>query len=213
MRNNRLKRPASRKLPQRKRYLVVVEGAVTEREYFDAVRRFHRISKDNVKTAQRNTEPIGIVNYAKELQNIARKTDAYDEVWCVFDTETKLTQQARHGLNDAIAMARDVGFECAISNPCFELWLLWHKQDRFRWIASDEVQRLCRENEITKDDGKHLSNAYDLYASSFINARNRADAAETRHQNNGTTTPEDKNPSSGVYKLIEAIHEAFPARE
>ena len=45
---------------------------------------------------------------------------AYDSVWCVFDVDD------HPNLPDAQQMARDNRIDLAISNPCFELWLLLH---------------------------------------------------------------------------------------
>jgi hypothetical protein len=210
--NDRKRRP-TRKLLQQKRFLVVVEGDVTEREYIDAVKRSRRIRNIDIQIVHRYTDPVGIVNDAKEQQKLARKSDPYDEVWCVFDTETKLTQPARHGLSDAINAAKAAKVECAISNPCVELWLLWHYRDQNSWISSDGIQHYCRELKITQEGrGKHLSDADDLIGNRYAAAKERAEAADTRHQQNGNRKPEDRNPSSGMYKLIDAIYAAFPLR-
>jgi hypothetical protein len=56
-----------------------------------------------------------------------------------------------------------------------------------------------------------LQNA-DTLINGFASARERAIAMEDIHNGNGTTTPEDRNPSSGVFKMVDAIYEAFPPR-
>lgn len=44
-------------------------------------------------------------------------------------------------------------------------------------------------------------------------AKEMALGMEQEHRRNGRTKPEDMNPSSGMYELIDAIHEAFPPRK
>lgn len=53
----------------------------------------------------------------------------YDEVWCVFDIDD------HPKIADARQQARDNGIDLAISNPCFELWVLLHFQDQRAHIS------------------------------------------------------------------------------
>ncbi len=210
-------RQYSRNRPQGKRFLVLVEGKVTETQYLQAVKRLVRRS-DEITIECRNTEPIGMVKRAKEIQGSLRKPDKYDEVWCVFDVEAKRDQQARHGLAKACDEAdRTKGSDKirpAISNPCFEIWLLWHETDQNAPIYSTDVQRKCIERNITcGKDGKHLRDAAGLVRTGFADAKTRAQAAEQMHNRDGKTKPEDRNPSSGVFKLIDAIYAAFSQRQ
>ena len=62
----------------------------------------------------------------------------YDEVWCVFDVD------AHPHLPDAKQKAEANRIKMAISNPCFELWLLLHFQDQRAHIERDQVQSACR---------------------------------------------------------------------
>jgi hypothetical protein len=63
----------------------------------------------------------------------------YEEIWCVFDVdEHPLLAEAKHQ-----ASANHI--KTAISNPCFELWVLLHFQDQRAHIARSVVQSLCRE--------------------------------------------------------------------
>ncbi|MGA2276105.1 MAG: RloB family protein [Terracidiphilus sp.] len=199
--------------PQAKRFLVVVEGAVTEPEYIEAVKRSRVMKSIQVLIETGHTDPIGIVNRAKEIRMKASKTEPFDQVWCVFDAEVKLTQQARFGLNTALDAAARSGICIAVSNPCFEIWLLWHTADHAAWIASDAVQRLCVERGVTViEGGKHIQNVSALVENGYQAAKVRACNLDQAHDRNGTEKPEDRNPSSGVYKLIDAIYEAFPSR-
>ncbi len=76
--------------------------------------------------------PKSVVDSAKkansEREILAKNDldDRFDEVWVVFDTEgpgnTDRDRQAR----DAVERARQLNFHTAVSNPCFEYWLILH---------------------------------------------------------------------------------------
>jgi len=156
-----------------------------------------------------HTDPIGIVNQAKARRKEASKTDPFDQVWCVFDTETKQTQRCREGLLEAIdcaESARGGSIGLAISNPCFELWIWLHEHEQNGWIASSDVQSRC-----TRVVDKHIRDVDELLEL-YPDAQRRAKQLDERHEGNNTK-PEDRNPSSGVYRLIDAIYAAFPPRE
>ncbi len=99
------RKPSQRE--QRKRFLIVVEGAVTECDYFNAIRIARRISTANIQVVPPGpTSPIEIVEKAIELRDEQKRGDPYDEVWCVFDVEAKITQSARPGLQEALDLAQ-----------------------------------------------------------------------------------------------------------
>jgi hypothetical protein len=138
------------------------------------------------------------------------KLESYDQVWCVFDVEAKLTQQCRDGLPGALNSAKDAGIPIAMSNPCFEIWLCWHKTDQTAWIASDAIQSRCKQLGLT--DGKRIQDVSSLIQDCYGVARERAINSDQTHDRNGTERPEDRNPSSDMYELIDAVYAAFPPR-
>jgi hypothetical protein len=217
----------------RPRILVLCEGRCTEPQYLRALRSKLRIPEQNLRILG----PPEVPNTPREMVEEAKcrrrdKQESWDQVWCVFDTETKLTQSCREGLKEAVnsaEYARGSRIELAISNPCFEIWLLWHKENQSAWIASDAVQRRCAELGLTQGqgkDGKHIQDAETLVQECYEAAKNRACnsgqflilkkeaiTGDQAHERSGTEKPEDKNPSSGMYRLIDAIYAAFPPRE
>lgn len=52
-----------------------------------------------------------------------------DEFWVCLDTDHHVRDTHLRGTLEALRNARQAGFELAISNPCFELWLLLHHVD------------------------------------------------------------------------------------
>ncbi len=107
-------------LPVRKRFLIVCEGAKTEPNYF----RSFRLNKDvrsTVVGAGMNTESL--VQYAIDIRTKELNRDsAYDEVWCVFDTDSF----SRAQINAALSLAKTNKIRIAYSNEAFELWYILH---------------------------------------------------------------------------------------
>ena len=196
--------------PQNPRFLIVCEGAVTEIEYLEAVKRSRRIRSADIELIPPGpTSPLEIVTRARDLRDGSRHQDAFDAVWCIFDVEAKVLQKARPGLASALKMAKDNRISIALSNPCVELWILLHTEDHQSWICSDNVQRRCLELALT--NRKHLLDAEQLLRS-YSSARERAMNLESKHDREGRLAPEDRNPSTGVYELVDAIYESFPSR-
>ncbi len=196
---------------QNPRFLIVVEGEVTEPQYLEAIKKSRKIrSVDLVIVPPPPTSPRQIVEKARDRKRQAKKDDSYDAVWCIFDVEAKVSQNARPGLAAALQMANANKISVALSNPCFELWILLHTEDCRAAIYSGNVQNRCKLCGLV--DGKHISNPDELLASYQI-ACGRARDLDSMHQLNGTQRIEDQNPSTGVYMLVEAIFEAFPPRE
>jgi hypothetical protein len=125
-----------------------------------------------------------------------------DEFWCVFDVEWPTNHP---DLKDAVERARQGGIELAISNPCFELWLILHFQDHARWSDNDEARRLRRQLDGSSDKGLDAAK----YMPLFVDAARRAGELDERHRQNGTAFPDD-NPSSGMHRLIAAVEPPRP---
>jgi hypothetical protein len=193
------RRPPSRE--RRRLILVVCEGKVTEPKYFRALRiHFHTRTLEIVIDDQHGT-PKTLVERAVELKRQAtteakRQRDdnlAYDEVWCVFDVdEHPLLPEARQ-------QAQVNGISLAISNPCFELWALLHFQNQTAAEDRNKVRELLKRH-IPKYDKE-------LPAQILIPRLEKAmeSARHLDHLADLAGAP-GKNPSTGVYRLVERIH-------
>jgi len=182
----------------RPRFLIVCEGIITEKCYFNDVRHVERSLID--LQIEPGGTPKAIVERAverkREADGKARKlkddNQKYEEVWCVFDIdEHPLIAEAKD-------QARANGIELAISNPCFELWALLHFQDQNAHIARDKVQRLCRRHMPGYE--KRLS--YETLKPKYSDALKRAEDLEKWHNSRGTA---GANPSTMVHTLVQRI--------
>ena len=120
-----LKRKVATRQPKRT-ILVFTEGEVTEPAYVKELKRLEHVRQSTsirVEIAGAHMVPYPLVEKA-----VAQAADnEIDEVWCLFDVESP---KPHPRLREAVALAaRDDKVHLAISNPCFELWLILHHQD------------------------------------------------------------------------------------
>jgi len=184
----------------RPRILVCCEGEVTEPSYFNGLKREGHNILLHVEVMPGGRVPKTLVDYAADLKREAEKTARrerddnlkYDEVWCVFDVD------AHPHLPETKHKAEANGINTAISNPCFELWLLLHFQDQRAHIERQHVQSACRVH--MPGYQKHVP--FDVVFPRHREAVGRAVALDDWQQNQGRP---GGNPSTGVHRLTERI--------
>lgn len=201
-RNHRRGPPRPRTAPQRqiRQILVFVEGKRTEDGYFKFWWRRNR-DKVIVHVDERNGTPMTLVEHAvtqkkhEEREERRERGKAHDEVWCVFDVDT------HPKMEEAVELAHRHDIKVAVSNPCFELWLVLHYQDQTASIDGHSIQKLARSH---LKCGKALSpQALEVLASRHGEAVKRAKTLDKKHE--GDDNPPRSNPSSEVWKLVERI--------
>jgi hypothetical protein len=183
--NRRTRRPPVR--GERIQVLIVCGGAATEPSYFRGLKKERRSPAVRVVVEGKGVDPVSLVRFA------AQKRDSLgcDEVWCVVDVDD-------FDVAEAIAAAKRKDVNLAISNPCFEYWLLLHFELCTAPLSCfDDVRsRLVRH--VPRYDKSKLSFAD--FASGVDVAVERAQA---RCDANGA---EHKvNPSTGVWALVRQV--------
>lgn len=184
----------------RKTLVVYCEGEKTEPQYLMALKELPAV-KDvaavdlRVETGHKGAVPRTLVSLAVDASDrAASEKDEIDEFWCVFDVEWPRNHP---GLKEAVKRAEAHGIRLAISNPCFELWLILHFQDHGAWLDNDGARRLRRR--LDGSPGKSLDAA--TYMPFVADAAHRAADLEKRHERAGTVFPHD-NPSTGMHHLV-----------
>lgn len=186
--------------PERRELLVLAEGEVTEEIYLkDWHRRFR--GQVNVEIHEFHGTPMALVERAVEAKEEGERAEkrgrgrAHDEVWCIFDVD------AHPYLVEARQLAMSKGIRLAISNPCIELWFILHFADQTAYIDRRSAQRGAAAH---LDCSKRLTpSALDLLIGNFEVAKTRAEHLDRKHHGDGTPAP--GNPSSGAWKIVEAI--------
>ncbi|MBA4261036.1 MAG: hypothetical protein C0443_03170 [Comamonadaceae bacterium] len=165
----RQKRQLERKLARRASYdriLIVSEGSKTEPNYFKEIRAAYRLHTANVEVqpSELGTEPIQVVQYAKELfENGDRhkqvQSRAFEQVYAVFDRDDHRSYFDALKQADALdgKLRNDnkqpVRFRAIASIPSFELWLLLHYEDIQAPIHRDEVMARLKQHIPGYDKG------------------------------------------------------------
>jgi hypothetical protein len=180
--------------------LVACEGERTEKEYLEGFARACRNQAMRVKIAREHGVPKSLVEtakgYKREAEAAARKQGdpylAYDAVWCVFDVD----EHPR--IPDARQMARDNGIELAISNPCFELWLLLHFRGSPGMQHRDKVREMLSGYVAGYDKGVEFAR----YSAGYPQAVRRAEQLDKKAEEEDDA---GRNPTTGVYRLTRDI--------
>lgn len=126
--------------------VIAAEGKDTERIYFEALAnkyinpRVHVHILKREKEEQNNSSPKHVlrqlVDYEKQYE-----LESDDELWLVVDRDRWTDEMLS---NVATKCAQDYYLHIALSNPCFELWLLLHLVDVA--LLSPEERQLWIEN-------------------------------------------------------------------
>lgn len=136
----------------RRTFLIVTEGAKTEPNYFKALRDDLRLKTVHIEFEHSTrTDPISLTQYAIKLRDqrakSARSGDGveYDEVWVVFDLEEPASPR-RAQAQQALRLPRTGGIQFAVSDPCFEYFLLLHYESTTMAFSdcADVIERLMR---------------------------------------------------------------------
>lgn len=191
------KHPPQRKLRQtRPRVLIIVEGDTgkSEQMYFQLLARELRSNQAavDVKIIPGKGEPSKLLN--KCLVEKERREGEYDHYCLVVDVD----EHAK--LESAIGAASRHGVAVVVTNPQFELWLLWHVLDQQGFITGDEAASKAREWGLTAGkNGKELARSFPVR--NFHEAQRRARQAWPNLRPNQIGS----NPSSSIPWLIDAI--------
>ncbi len=187
-------------IPPKPRILVVTEGRLTEPQYLDGFVKACRNPRVRLVVARDHGTPRRLVEIAKDLKaqawQDARKQEdenlAFDAVWCVFDVD----EHPR--IDEAKDMARANDIRLAISNPCFELWLLLH----FRESPGSQHRHKLQEmmGAFVEDYGKSIDFA--RFAGGYTAAVARAGRLERAADEAGES---GRCPTTGVFHLTEDI--------
>lgn len=181
---------------ERRTLVIFCEGKVSEPDYLNGLKRLRTIREStsiNVEVDPRHGDPLTLVRRA-----IERKKDAeVDQCWCVFDVEWPDNHPQ---LRRAVELAERNSIGIAVSNPCFELWLVLHFQDQTACLTTDQADQLSRN--LDGRQGKRIDPS--AYLDRRRDAAQRARWLADRHSRNLTFFPDD-NPSSTMHKLLAAI--------
>lgn len=220
---------------KRKRILIVTEGLVTEKLYFEELKVRWDLRKSQIRVLEVEVEcgpehdgntPSRVVSSAIKLRDeeLAKQKDddleasgGYDEVWVVFDTERK---GKRNDLEPAAEFAAEQDLCIAISRPSFESWFLLHLRDGLPtgMITCDdvctEISKITKKKPLNHSYSKTSKDNADLkwliktIVPSTDHAMKRSAQTATIAFTKHPHVPE--HPGTHVHKLVKVLWESSP---
>src|SRR5262249_31336287 len=124
----------------------------------------------------------------------------YDSVWCVFDVDDHPL------LDEAAEMAKKNDIKIALSNPCFELWLLLHLREQPGMKNRKQLRKILKKHVQDYDKDVNLR----VYIGGYDTAVERARKLDELAVSMGKP---GMNPTTGVYNLTEIIIPPRPKEE
>ncbi len=198
-------------------FLIVVEGEGTEIEYFEGLR--DQVLRRKIFEIEVHhppvTDPVGLVHAAIDSKaarvNASKEGMAviFDQVWVLVDRERQHCER-REQIPRARRLAEANGIFVAVSNPCFELWLMLHYRDRpgpFR--DGEHCRKMLKKDHIRGYKKTELPLAELLEREALRKAMKHAQQCEEHHR----ACDGDGNPSSEVYKLLRALNDSARGEE
>ncbi|MEE1834985.1 RloB family protein [Streptomyces sp. SP17KL33] len=171
--------------------LVVCGSKETERQYLQGLREHLRNPAVSVVVRGKACSPTQLVDYAKKQRGLSK--GSFDEVWCVFDVDQFVD------VAEAAVAARRAGIMVAVSNPCFELWLLLHFAPQTAHVATYKKLLPLLQKHVPGYDKTRVDFA--------VYREGRAHAVEQARKLDPTGEAHMRNPSTGVWRLVARMEE------
>lgn len=218
--------------PRNKRFLIYSGGIVAEVEYFQYVRRHLfgdyvknlRIKSgevdDPVRVEADGVDPKTLVDDAAKLlyeDKKDAKKESYDPfavVWAVTDVD----DFGKNGdkLRAAVDKGRQSGVEVIISNPCFDVWLIDHKQScPLSYTQTSECEKLAKRLGLI-DMSRNRNNPKHIRQEAIVEQYATAAKNAQKHMSEQHRRIRDSRPSSGDYapwtdipKIVDTLIEEY----
>ena len=184
--------------------LMAAEGTnKTETQYF---RKFSSDSTRIYFTSGNETDPQKMMErLLKECDDRGIGNEPGDRAFCLVDNDVNLQKDIQIAVADTMAKKKSGIAEQIVSNPCFEVWYICHKDySTKQYSSSNEVI------EVTKRrfDG-YKKEAPDMYEKTITDINTACENAKKLEQHNLSLGRKPHTaaflPSTEVYKVIEAI--------
>ncbi|MBF0126500.1 MAG: RloB domain-containing protein [Magnetococcales bacterium] len=189
--------------PPRPDLIICCEGQNTEPHYLIGFAAQHGVV---LRPHEHIISPCGVPKTVlqRALAEKKKKTKEHQnnhemfKIWMVIDVD-----EHAHEIPDILTRAKNAGIQVALSNPCIEIWALYHFDppptgELHRHVAQSRLKQ--RMPKYDKDKGKLfdlelMTPNYELAIKHAQSAMQRAEQEEMPHP----------NPSSNLYKLLECI--------
>lgn len=175
-------------------FVIACEGAKREKEYFEKLVEGHQRIKVRVLAPDEDEPGYSAPKWV--LDRAVQYTEEFglaeeDQLWLVMDTDRWPTGELRAIIEHVAAAS---SWHMALSNPCFEVWLILHLADLDNNVKS--CQDLKQELDSLSPGGYRA----EVFLEKIKDAIQRAAAKDT-HPNHDLPS----EMATKVYKLAQAI--------
>jgi len=178
----------------KKFFIIATEGECTEEIYFSALKppRDAAIQLKVLPARKGKSHPKEVLTRLSRYDREAGSS-AQDELWLVVDRDS-WTEADLDAVAEAVASLPK--YHIALSNPCFELWLVLHRRDTSGRTCA-QLQAILRQ-----ELGAYAKSAYDVEAlkPTLADAITRAERIDTPPQN-----PWPRNQGTHIYRLVKKL--------
>lgn len=181
-------------------YILSYEGTLSEKKYFEDLRVsefFNNSGKIEVIALRSKANEGTAPTYVKARLNEAKRNYRFkdtDEFWLIIDKDH--WEDNQHINLNALyeSCAKEKNFFVALSNPCFEMWLILHLTKLTE--ISEEDKKKLRENAKVSDKKNYI----DVFLAQLID----------KERNDEKQRGYNKRPNPGIFlpKINKAIENA-----
>ena len=192
-------------------FILATEGKETEKQYFEALHSQGVIDRRRVHIevlpSETGSAPQHVIARLDGFARQYRLHIDFDQLWLVSDLDHWSKPSHIGNLARVAKDAHVKGYFLAVSNPCFELWLLLHFTDEVAEIlACSGIGEACR---ACKEALRRILGGYDsarLEPSHF--ERQHVTEAIARAGKLDASSPSDRWPQTTgthMYRLVRAL--------
>jgi len=196
--------------------VVACEDTHAVKQYF-AKFRTRRIQYKFLPTEDGNSSPRAVIKRLDKYREEYAQEEG-DELWVCIDADHWIHGNHQRELSQVLQECRQKGYGTAISNPCFEVWLLFHFADNddkqlleilgkpASATVSSKDRKLLRCAEVEKLLRKLAGNYNKTNVNRLNITANRVLKALGRAKRSDSGSGDVPNcPGSRVYKLIDSL--------
>jgi hypothetical protein len=185
-----------RQAPSReaKSLYIFCEGAKREYQYFEYFREIDSRIKVEVNklNPDENNSPKGLYDLA--VRSFSGNKPKFtlqenDEVWIVIDTDLDKSNSREEQIRQIkeVCQSKDNWFVVE-SNPCFEVWLYFHQNEKIEEFESDDICKSWKQKVNESYDGGFDSRQHPIFIEEAIqNAERNFDSDKNNRPLKGST--------------------------
>jgi hypothetical protein len=186
-------------------FVIASEGAITEPKYFNGLKERWHNPRLHLEVMTRDAAgPSSPRSVMRTLDRFARQFMLRDgdQLWLVIDRDSQSWKTQE--MAEVSRACQQKNYYLAVSNPCFELWLLLHGEDVPAQDKKRQEQVLDNKKSFLKRElGKRFS-AKTAYIDHFIPHTNQAvERARVLDANRAERWP--SGLGTRVYRLVEQL--------